>query len=99
MHWAGVEVVLPGGERGVVLSVSGASAQVAVGGLTRSEAAASLALAPPGRKDRIRIVSGELAGQEAELVGTDEGEGIVKIGDGDVKVLPLSVLGRLAAQE
>jgi hypothetical protein len=54
-------------------------------------------LVAPDRKDAVRIVSGELAGQYGELVGTDVADGIVKLG-GDIKIYQLTVIGRLAVQ-
>ena len=110
-NWVDVEVMLPGGEHAVVRSVEGATATVALGreegdrrwsypseAPTRSGVpVGDMQLVAPDRKDAVRIVSGELAGQYGELVGTDVADGIVKLG-GDIKIYQLTVIGRLAVQ-
>lgn len=53
-------------------------------------------LVPPERKDAIKVLVGDLAGQTGELVGTDGGDGIVKIA-GDVKILSLTLVGKYVA--
>lgn len=108
-HWVGVEVQLPGGERGAVRSVDGGAASVAVGreeggrwahppdAPARSVPVADLTLVKPDRKDAVRVLSGELAGQDGEVVGLDGGDAIVKLGP-EIKILPTSEVGRLAEQ-
>ncbi|EFN50704.1 hypothetical protein CHLNCDRAFT_142577 [Chlorella variabilis] len=110
-HWAEVEVVLPGGERAAVRSVEGGTATVAIGAAqgdqvwsypadapTRSVAVGDMQLAPlPVGKSFIRVVGGELAGQYGQLVGTDSGDGIVRLG-ADIKIIKLAEIGRLAVQ-
>lgn len=66
-------------------------------GPTRSVPVADMTLVQPDRKDAIRIVAGELAGQYGELVGTDGGDAIVKL-DKEIKIYQLSNVGRLAEQ-
>lgn len=41
--------------------------------------------------------AGDLAGQYGDLVGTDGGDGIIKLG-ADIKIMPLADIGRLAVQ-
>lgn len=40
-----------------------------------------------------QVLTGDLAGQTGELVGTDGGDGIIKIA-GDVKILSLASIGK-----
>ena len=61
--------------------------------LFRSVPVGAMQLVAP---DAIRIVAGELAGQCGELVGTDGGDGIVKLGS-DIKIYQLAHIGRLTA--
>lgn len=108
-HWVGVEVQLPGGERCAVRSVEGGAATVAVGreeggrwayppdAPARTVPVGDLTLVKPERKDAVRVVAGELAGQYGELLGLDVGDAIVKLGT-DIKILPTSEVGRLAEQ-
>lgn len=110
-HWVDVEVVLPGGERGAVRAVDGGAATVALGrqegeqqwayppdAPTRQVPVGDMQLvALGGWKGSIRVVAGELAGQYGELVGTDGGDGIIKLGS-DLKIIALAELGRLAVQ-
>jgi hypothetical protein len=110
-HWVDVEVALPGGERGAVRSVEGGTATVAVGAddgeggwsyppdaPIRSVPVADMQLVLPTGKGAVRIISGEMAGQSAELVGIDGGDGIVKFGS-DIKIYQLAQIGRLAAAQ
>lgn len=64
---------------------------------TRSVPVGDMTLVQPDRKDAIRIVAGELAGQYGELVGTDGGDAIVKL-DKEIKIYQLANVGRLAVQ-
>lgn len=64
---------------------------------TRSVPVGDMQLVAPDRKDSIRIVAGELEGQYGELVGTDGGDGIVKLAN-DIKIYLLANIGRLAVQ-
>lgn len=64
---------------------------------TRSVPVGDMQLVAPDRKDAIRIVAGELEGQYGELVGTDGGDGIVKL-DKEIKIYQLVNIGRLAVQ-
>jgi hypothetical protein len=62
------------------------------GGASRPLPAGELQLVVPDRKGAIRVVLGELAGQDGELVGTDGGDAIVKLGS-DIKIVSLSLIG------
>ncbi|PRW59844.1 transcription elongation factor SPT5-like protein 1 [Chlorella sorokiniana] len=109
-HWVDVEVKLPGGDHAVVRSVEGGTATVTVGqeagegryayppdAASRAVPCSDMQLVCPDRKEAIRIVRGDLAGQYGDLVGTDGGDGIIKLG-ADIKIMPLADIGRLAVQ-
>ena len=108
-HWVDVEVALGGGERGAVRGVDAGTASVAVGrkegdrwvyppdAPLRPVPVGDMALVAADRKEAIRIVRGELAGQYGELVGTDGGDGIIKMG-ADIKIINMTDIGRLATQ-
>jgi len=52
----------------------------------------------PGKKDRIKVVSGALAGETGVLIGIDGDDGIVKMDtNSDIKILELALLATLAA--
>ncbi|GAB4821977.1 hypothetical protein N2152v2_009023 [Parachlorella kessleri] len=111
-HWQDVEVRLPEGEVAVVRELPGdGSAMVQVGSPdeadpdsvvyppdapSRSVPLKSCALVAPERRDSIKVLVGDLAGQTGELVGTDGGDGIIKIA-GDVKILSLAWIGKYVA--
>lgn len=108
-HWEGVEVRLPEGEVAVVRGLPGdGTAQVALAqpsetdpetlvyppdAPSRSVPLKGCALVAPERRDAIKVLQGDLAGQTGELVGTDGGDGIIKIA-GDVKILSLAAIGK-----
>jgi hypothetical protein len=53
-------------------------------------------LVAPERRDAIKVLHGDLAGKTGELVGTDGGDGIIKV-SGDVKILSLASIGKYVA--
>ncbi|KAL6785123.1 hypothetical protein ACKKBG_A02530 [Auxenochlorella protothecoides x Auxenochlorella symbiontica] len=110
LHWVGVEVLLPGGEaRGAVHEVDAAGllARVAPGrqgdggawGYEGAEASVEvpvrdLQAVTPARTDTVKLLRGDLAGRVGELVGTDGGDGIVKLGP-EIKIWELAHVGRV----
>lgn len=108
--WIDAEVVLASGERAALRSVDGGVATVSLGS-EAADKDRTVWIYPPGAasrtvpvgevqlatgtKGRMRIVSGELIGQEGVVVGIDGGDGIVKLG-ADIKIIQLSHLAMLA---
>lgn len=51
----------------------------------------------PRKNDRVLVLVGDSRGARGKLIGTDQGDGIVKMdADSDVKILELTALGKLA---
>jgi transcription elongation factor SPT5 len=49
----------------------------------------------PEKKDKVKILSGEFAGQIGALIGIDQQDGIVKLaGSSDFKILRMSLLAK-----
>ena len=51
----------------------------------------------PGKKDPVKVVTGQLAGETGTLIGIDGEDGIVKMdANTDIKILDLESLAKLA---
>ncbi|KDD75830.1 DUF258 hypothetical protein, partial [Helicosporidium sp. ATCC 50920] len=75
----------------VVGAQGAAAARVRWGdGEEEVRALAQLRPVPGAQQDRVRLLFGEAAGAEGELVGTDGGDGIIKVDNGDIKIWELA---------
>jgi transcription elongation factor SPT5 len=95
----GAEVARGGAELplGVLLSIEGDRAVVRVGeaGETMTIPAAELTPVAPRKRDRVRIMDGDNAGQTGQLIGIDGNDAIVKLDkDLDIKIVVLSQIVR-----
>ena len=76
------------GAGGVSLRLGGETVTVGVGDLER---------VAPGKKDPVKVVTGQLAGETGTLIGIDGEDGIVKMdANTDIKILDLESLAKLA---
>jgi len=51
---------------------------------------------PPSKKDRVKVVRGEFAGQVGTLIGLDAADGIVKLEEtSDIKIMDMDFLAKL----
>jgi len=102
-HAEQAAVRVTGGEHanreGVVLSKlapGGSSVSVLIGGETVNVAIGELERVPPGKKDQVKVVTGQLAGETGTLIGIDGEDGIVKMdANTDIKILDLESLCKL----
>ena len=105
--WRGVAVALPGGGAGIVAStdnvgncevedaVEGAAGGLAPapGGGSRWVAAPDVRPLPPAKGGRARVLRGPYAGATGEVINFEGGQTVVRLGDGQVAVVPADAVG------
>jgi len=72
--------------------------QLLQGADSGSYALSELQLVAPEKNDTIKVVEGEYSGMKGQLLNAEGDEGIVQFDDGEIKILPVSSLGKLLAE-
>ncbi|GJQ12843.1 hypothetical protein GpartN1_g4634.t1 [Galdieria partita] len=64
-------------------------------GSSGSYALSDMQLVTPDKSDTIKVVDGEYMGMKGQLLNAEGDEGIVQFEDGEIKILPVSNLGKI----
>jgi len=90
---SGVDVARNGERLGTLLSVDDEKAHVRrTDGTDISVNVAELAPSAPRKRDRILIISNDMAGLSGTLIGIDGTDGIVKLDDMDIRIVNMHSL-------